>query len=135
MLRCCWGGVDAKKHVLGSDASKGIKAARKKLNVEAVTARHSLSEYTPLNSVSKEKMPKQALKGIGGTAAKVTPKKVTLVGGDQVAESHTANLKKQLRRGNKLSGLPLSTAHVDGLSALYIHSCKPRTGIGCRGFC
>ena len=45
-----------------------------------------------------------------------------MVGGDQVAESHTANLKKQLRRNNKLSGLSLETAHVDGLSSLYVHS-------------
>ena len=45
-----------------------------------------------------------------------------MVGGDQVAESHTATLKKQLRRNNKLSGLSLETAHVDGLSSLYVHS-------------
>ena len=46
---------------------------------------------------------------------------MTMVGGDQVAESHTANLKKQLRRNNNLSGLPLDSAHIDGLSALFIH--------------
>ena len=46
---------------------------------------------------------------------------MTMVGGDPVAESHTANLKKQLRRNNKLSGLPLDSAHIDGLSALFIH--------------
>ena len=28
----------------------------------------------------------------------------------------------QLRRNNKLSGLSLETAHVDGLSSLYVHS-------------
>ena len=42
--------------------------------------------------------------------------------GDQIAESHAANLKKQLRRNNKLSGLTLETAHVDGLSSLFVHS-------------
>ena len=41
-----------------------------------------------------------------------------MVGGD-VAESHTANLKKQFRRSNKLSGLPVDSAHIDGLSALF----------------
>ena len=45
-----------------------------------------------------------------------------MVGGDQVAESHTANLKKKMRRNNTLSGLTLETAHVDGLSSLYVHS-------------
>ena len=43
------------------------------------------------------------------------------LGGDQVAESTALLKKKQLRRNNKLAGLSLKTAHVDGLSALYIH--------------
>ena len=45
-----------------------------------------------------------------------------MAGGDQIAESHAANLKKQLRRNNKLAGLTLETAHVDGLSSLFVHS-------------
>ena len=45
-----------------------------------------------------------------------------MAGGDQIAESHAANLKKQLRRNNKLSGLTLETAHVDGLSSFFVHS-------------
>lgn len=39
-------------------------------------------------------------------------KMVTMVCSDQVAESHVANLKKQLRRNNKLSGLPLDCTHT-----------------------
>ena len=113
--------VNPSKHILGSDASKGLKGARKKLNLEAVTARHSLSEYTPVQSLKKSKVSTTALKAIGCKAAQTGRHKVTMVGGDQVAESHTALLKQQLRRNNKLGGLSLKTAHVDGLSALYIH--------------
>ena len=42
-------------------------------------------------------------------------------GDDQVAESHTAVLKKQLRRNNKLAGLTPRGAHIAGLSAVHIH--------------
>ena len=114
--------VHKKWHIFGSDASKGLKGARKQLEVEAATARHSLSEYTPLQKLKAKTLPPQALKGMGLKTFKKKGGQVLMVGGDQVAESHTANLKKQLRRNNKLSGLSLETAHVDGLSSLYVHS-------------
>ena len=114
--------VNRKWHIFGSDASKGLKGARKHLEVEAATARHSLSEYTPLQKLKTKSLPYKALKGMGLKTFKKKGGQLLMVGGDQVAESHTANLKKQLRRNNKLSGLSLKTAHVDGLSSLYVHS-------------
>ena len=55
------------------------------------------------------------------TSAHVGSRETILVGGDQVAESHTAVLKKQLRRQNELAGLTPRGAHIAGLSAVHIH--------------
>ena len=40
-------------------------------------------------------------------------------GGESTATLRLSSLA--LRRNNKLSGLPLDSAHIDGLSALFIH--------------
>ena len=112
------------KHIVGSDASKGLAAACKQLKVPAATARHSLSEFTPVQKIDKRKISAQALaalkKGVGKKSCKESKTSVTMVGGDQVAESHTANLKKQLSQEQQIVRLASGLhTHIYDLSALF----------------
>ena len=117
--------LDSQKHMVASDSSKGIGAACKALNLPSATARHSLSEFTPVQRVKTKSIAKKCLNALTRrrqkTSARVGSRETILVGGDQVAESHTAVLKKQLRRNNKLAGLTPRGAHIAGLSAVHIH--------------
>jgi hypothetical protein len=97
------------------------------LKVPAATARHSLSEITPVQKIDKRKISAQALaalkKGVGKKSCKESKTSVTMVGGDQVAESHTANLKKQLSQEQQIvrlaSGLHTHTSMTYPLCLIY----------------
>ena len=87
--------LKAGKHIVGSDASKGLASTCKSLKVAAATARHSLSEFTPVHKLKKKNMSYRALKSLkrsgGKKSCSETKTSVTMVGGDQVAESHIAS--------------------------------------------
>ena len=80
----------------------------------------SIYVYTLVQRINKRKVAAKALaplkQVVGKPCFSETKISLTVMGGDQEAESHRA--KKQLRRKNKLSGLPPYSAHIDGLSAL-----------------
>ena len=54
--------TDPARHVVGSDASKGLRSAFKEIGVEQATAKHSQSEYTPVRKLNIKKLPKERSK-------------------------------------------------------------------------
>ena len=92
-----------KKHVIGSDAATGLKAARKKLNLHQAVAKHSLSQYTPVVLLPKRHLPKAALQAMRSAASVKTDVRekrssLQLVGGDQKCENLAGHSKNQMRR-------------------------------------
>ena len=56
--------LDSQKHMVASDSSKGIAAACKALNLPSATARHSLSEFTPVQRVKTKSIAKKCLNAL-----------------------------------------------------------------------
>lgn len=62
--------TNAKRHVVGSDSSKGLQGACQRLNLPQAQARHSLSEYTPV--LLLKNIAKRALKKMRGSYSDLT---------------------------------------------------------------
>lgn len=113
--------TDSRRHVVGSDSSKGLQGACRKLNVPQAKARHSLSEYTPLQTLRLKDVAKKALKRMKG-AYKQKGKHLRVVGGDQKCESLAASIKKSMRRAAKLGrgAADCSGEHIDPMALHYL---------------
>ena len=113
--------TDPARHVVGSDASKGLRSAFKEIGVEQATAKHSQSEYTPVRKLNIKNVAKRALKRMKG-ACKVSKQTISLVGGDQHCESLASSVKRSLRRAGKLgkNGARLQGSHIDPLGLYYL---------------
>ena len=112
---------------MGSDAGKGLSGACAELDLTQATARHSHGEFTPVQKLSKTKVPQAAVSALQKVKrkkplVKKTGAAVKLVRGDQRCVSLAAKIKNQLRRQNKLGRLkvPSATHHVDPRSALWL---------------
>jgi hypothetical protein len=89
-----------------SDASKGPASAYKSLKGSAATARHPLSGLPPVQTK------KNTRRCTCSPEARCWTKNW---------ETKTSNLKKQPRKNKHLFGLPSGSAHIDGVSAFFIH--------------
>ena len=112
--------LDNKEHVVGSDFSVGLQGAYKQLGLVASSARHSLSENTPIVKVNKKWLPRKALHALRSSSSssskskpmmKETKSQMTIVGGDQSTESLAAVIKRSLRRMNKLGRTDAKLVH------------------------
>lgn len=120
-----WKHLKADSLIACSDAGSGLGKAWKRLGIPAATAKHSIDEMTPLRSfkvkdlTSGQKKTAQMLAAKKRPAALFSPKKrkVTVVGGDNSAESEVARGKQQLRRINRLGRSSPANNHIDLLAA------------------
>ncbi|CAE6969759.1 unnamed protein product [Symbiodinium sp. CCMP2592] len=111
-------------HAIASDAGTGLQKAWRALGMVSATARHNRAEYTPVTKVPRKQLGSHALSNLSfGNRAKITARKVTMVGGDQRAESLAGTIKKALRRTNKLGQKCLSKDrdHVDALASFQLN--------------
>eukprot|EP00434_Breviolum_minutum_P001356 symbB.v1.2.001189.t1/scaffold50.1/size381796/4 len=117
--------TNAKRHVVGSDSSKGLQGACQRLNLPQAQARHSLSEYTPVQTLLLKNIAKRALKKMRGSY-QTKGKKMQMVGGDQKCEALAGQIKASMRRAGKLgrAAADSSGEHLDPLS-LYFLSVHP----------
>ena len=117
--------TNAKRHVVGSDSSKGLQGACQRLNLPQAQARHSLSEYTPVQTLLLKDIAKRALKKMRGSY-QTKGKKMQMVGGDQKCEALAGQIKASMRRAGKLgrAAADSSGEHLDPLS-LYFLSVHP----------
>ena len=121
--------LSAKHHLIGSDSSKGLAGAWKQLGLTSVRAKHSQSEYTPVNKVSFKHVPKILLKSLmkkggeykkpmmipaGSSAGKI-------IGGDQACESLASTMTRSMRRMNLTGRLDasLDMEHINPMAAVF----------------
>ena len=95
------------------------------MSIPATTARHSVDEMTPVVKMRVSKITPGQQKTLKKLAAKKRPaaiftpgkRKVSVVGGDNSAESEVAGRKQQLRRVNRLGCSSPKNNHIDLLAA------------------
>ena len=113
--------VSNKRHVIGSDAGKGLAKAYQELGLSAATAAHSRNHFTPTTKLGTAKLGKTALRFLGSKArAKVSSRCVTLVGGDQRCEALAGSMKRMLRRLGLLGKGGRTKSHIQGLNAVFL---------------
>ena len=80
------------------------------------------SLYTPVQKINKRKVFAKALAALKQGVGKQSFSETNYRGGRWPSgRKSRGEVEEAIAQNNKLSGLPLDSAHIDGLSALYIH--------------
>ena len=123
--------LSSDKHLVGSDAGKGLVHACKDFNLAHSIAKHAQGEFTPVTRLPADAVPAKVRVAVGKASSRTwkankmlqnSGSHTKVVGGGQKCESLASKIKRSLRRENKMGRkrVKVCTQHVDPLATLWL---------------